>query len=203
MLLALSYVTYVFIGWFKFLLLKFLYEYWPWPLDYQSGALTIRTTRGSNTWPLDYQSGAITIHTTRGSNTWPLDYQSGAITIRTTRGSNTWPLDYQSGALTIRTTRGSNTWPLDYQSSALTIHITRETVMCCRTLRDVHWEKLRSCRLEHSLMDVNDGSDTNWQPRMFRWIRYGRHLYSRRVTTLSVTLATKHGNHSGYQCHYG
>jgi len=29
MLLALSYVTYVFIGWFKFLLLKFLYEYWP------------------------------------------------------------------------------------------------------------------------------------------------------------------------------
>jgi len=26
--LALSYVTYVFIGWFKFLLLKFLYEYW-------------------------------------------------------------------------------------------------------------------------------------------------------------------------------
>jgi len=29
MLLALSYVTYVFIGWFKCLLLKFLYEYWP------------------------------------------------------------------------------------------------------------------------------------------------------------------------------
>jgi len=30
MLLALSDVTYVLIGWFKFLLLKFLYEYWPW-----------------------------------------------------------------------------------------------------------------------------------------------------------------------------
>jgi len=29
MLLALSYVTNVFIGSFKFLLLKFLYEYWP------------------------------------------------------------------------------------------------------------------------------------------------------------------------------
>jgi len=29
MLLALSNVTYVLIGWFKFLLLKFLYEYWP------------------------------------------------------------------------------------------------------------------------------------------------------------------------------
>jgi len=31
MLLALSDVTYVLIGWFKFLLLKFLYEYGPWP----------------------------------------------------------------------------------------------------------------------------------------------------------------------------
>jgi len=30
MLLALSNVTYVLIGWFKFLLLKFLYEYGPW-----------------------------------------------------------------------------------------------------------------------------------------------------------------------------
>ena len=30
MLLALSHVTYVLIGWFKFLLLKFLYEYRPW-----------------------------------------------------------------------------------------------------------------------------------------------------------------------------
>jgi len=30
MLLALSNATYVLIGWFKFLLLKFLYEYWPW-----------------------------------------------------------------------------------------------------------------------------------------------------------------------------
>jgi len=30
MLLALSDVTYVLIGWFKFLLLKFLYEYGPW-----------------------------------------------------------------------------------------------------------------------------------------------------------------------------
>jgi len=29
MLLALSNVTYVLIGWFNFLLLKFLYEYWP------------------------------------------------------------------------------------------------------------------------------------------------------------------------------
>ena len=32
MLLALSDVTYVLIGWFKFLLLKFLYEYGPWCL---------------------------------------------------------------------------------------------------------------------------------------------------------------------------
>jgi len=30
MLLALSDVNYVFIGWFKLLLLKFLYEYGPW-----------------------------------------------------------------------------------------------------------------------------------------------------------------------------
>jgi len=33
MLLALSDVTYVLIGWFKFLLLKFLHEYGPWGND--------------------------------------------------------------------------------------------------------------------------------------------------------------------------
>jgi len=42
MLLALSYVTYVFIGWFKFLILKFLYEYWPWSpfLDLNANHMT-------------------------------------------------------------------------------------------------------------------------------------------------------------------